>query len=108
MERRLRGHTETIREGMTRALEALVAATRRTLRRQRQAYDPCQLSVPGEIPHQRLLGAGGLRTQEGAGTWIRGPGEVIARHRRSYERNDFVFNPVHYLPLLEQKTGALD
>ena len=34
--------------------------------------------------------------------------EVIARHRRSYERDDFVFDPVHYLPLLERKTGALD
>ena len=34
--------------------------------------------------------------------------EVIARHRRSYDRDDFVFDPVHYLPLLERKTGALD
>ena len=34
--------------------------------------------------------------------------EVIARHHRSYQRDDFVFDPVHYLPLLEQKTAALD
>ena len=34
--------------------------------------------------------------------------EVIARHPRSYERDDFVFNPLHYLPLLERKTAALD
>jgi hypothetical protein len=34
--------------------------------------------------------------------------EVIARHRRSYEREDFVFDPLHYLALLEQKIGALD
>ena len=34
--------------------------------------------------------------------------EEIARHRRSYEAGDFVFNPLHYLPLLEQKVGALD
>jgi hypothetical protein len=34
--------------------------------------------------------------------------EVIARHTRSYEREDFVFDPLHYLPLLEQKVGALD
>jgi hypothetical protein len=33
---------------------------------------------------------------------------VIARHPRSYERENFVFNPLHYLPLLEQKIGALD
>ena len=34
--------------------------------------------------------------------------EVIARHPRSYERDDFVFDPIHYLPLLERKTAALD
>ena len=34
--------------------------------------------------------------------------EVIARHLRSYERDDFIFDPLHYLPLLDQKTGALD
>ena len=34
--------------------------------------------------------------------------EVIARHHRSYERDDFVFDPIHYLPLLERKVGALD
>src|ERR1019366_4195502 len=34
--------------------------------------------------------------------------EVIARHVRSYEREDFVFDPLHYLALLEWKIGALD
>ena len=34
--------------------------------------------------------------------------EVIARHPRSYDRDDFVYDPIHYLPLLERKTGALD
>ena len=34
--------------------------------------------------------------------------EVIAKHPRSYERDDFVYDPIHYLPLLERKTGALD
>ena len=34
--------------------------------------------------------------------------EVIANHPRSYERDDFVYDPVHYLPLLERKSGALD
>mgnify|MGYP006387294867 FL=1 len=49
--------------------------------------------------------------------WIRGyvdrivigcGGEIIARHPRSYEREDMVFDPVHYLPLLERKTNAFD
>jgi hypothetical protein len=34
--------------------------------------------------------------------------EVIAHHPRSYEREDFVFNPLHYLALIEQKVNALD
>lgn len=34
--------------------------------------------------------------------------EEIARHPRSYEYGAFVFDPLHYLALLEQKPGALD
>ena len=35
-------------------------------------------------------------------------GEIIARHPRCYDREDLVFEPVHYLALLERKIGALD
>jgi hypothetical protein len=35
-------------------------------------------------------------------------GEIIARHPRSWEREDVVFKPLHYLPLIEQKINALD
>jgi len=34
--------------------------------------------------------------------------EMIARHRRSYDKADMVFDPLHFLPLLERKVGALD
>ncbi len=34
--------------------------------------------------------------------------EVIAQHERSYEREIVVFDPLHYLALLEQKMRALD
>ena len=34
--------------------------------------------------------------------------EVIARHERSYERDRMIFNPLHYLPLIERKIGSLD
>ncbi|MBC8159346.1 MAG: IS21 family transposase, partial [Alphaproteobacteria bacterium] len=49
--------------------------------------------------------------------WVRGyvhevvigcGSEVIARHSRSYDREDLIFDPIHYLPLLEKKVGALD
>ena len=34
--------------------------------------------------------------------------EEIARHARSYDREELVFDPLHYLALLERKTRALD
>ena len=49
--------------------------------------------------------------------WLRGyvdevvigsGGDVIARHPRCYDREDMVFDPVHYLPLIERKINALD
>jgi hypothetical protein len=35
-------------------------------------------------------------------------GKQIARHKRSYERDGFICDPLHYLALIEQKPGALD
>ena len=34
--------------------------------------------------------------------------EIVARHRRSYLHGDVVYDPLHYLSLLERKPGALD
>jgi transposase len=34
--------------------------------------------------------------------------EVLARHPRSYEREQDIFDPVHYLPLLAQRPGAFE
>ena len=34
--------------------------------------------------------------------------EIVARHRRSYVRGGGVYDPLHYLSLLEKKPGALD
>ena len=34
--------------------------------------------------------------------------EVIARNPRSYERDDSVYDPIHYLPPLERKPGVRD
>ncbi len=34
--------------------------------------------------------------------------EVIANHPRSYDTGDMVFDPVHYLPLIERKIMAFD
>jgi hypothetical protein len=49
--------------------------------------------------------------------WIRGyiyavvigcGGEVIARHRRRYGRQDMIFNPVYYLPLIDRERRMVE
>jgi hypothetical protein len=63
---------------------------------------------------QRLVGANRVRAPPGMGKGyvhevvIACGSEVIARHQRSYEREAVIFDPLHYLALLEQKTRALD
>ncbi len=110
----LRGHREGIGERFKRDQEMLMALPP-------APYDACDkqasrvsslslvryrtndYSVPVAYGHQEV--------------WIRGyvhevvigcGGEIIARHPRSYDREDYIFNPIHYLPLLEKKIGALD
>ena len=60
-------------------------------------------SVPTAYGHREVLVRGYIHE-----VVISCGAEEIARHPRSYEREDFVFNPLHYLALLERKIGALD
>lgn len=60
-------------------------------------------SVPTQYGHQEVLVRGYVHEVVIAyGT------EVIARHQRSWEKEDYIFDPLHYLALIEQKTNALD
>ena len=110
----LRGHGETIGERLMRDLDALMTlpavpydacekestrATSISMVRYRRndysvpvAYAHCEVQIRGYVGEVVI----------GCGT------DVIARHRRSYEKADMVFDPMHFLPLLEQKVGALD
>lgn len=84
----------------------LEACQKRTTRASSQAlvrYETNDYSVPVEYGHRQVLVK--------AFVWevvICCSSEVIARHARSYEREEMIFNPLHYLALLEQKTNALD
>jgi transposase len=111
---RLRGHDGTIGERLERDL----AAFHKPLP---GPYDACEkkvgrvsslslvryrnndYSVPTAYGHRQVLIRGYVHE-----VVIACGAEVIARHPRSYEREDFVFNPLHYLALIEQKTNALD
>lgn len=110
----LRGHTETIGRRLARDLDAMAElppasfdacdqATGRVTSQALVRYKTNDYSVPIAYGHRDV--------------WLRGyvdevvigcRGEVIARHARSYDREDTVFDPVHYLPLLEKKINALD
>ena len=113
-ERRLRGHTETIGERFERdraallplpatAYEACEKISARVSSLSLVRYRSNDYSVPTEYGHRQV--------------WVKGyvhevviacGSEVITRHQRSYEREAVIFDPLHYLALLEQKTRALD
>ena len=113
-ERRLRGHTETIGERFERdhaALLPLPAApyeacekiSARVSSLSLVRYRGNDYSVPTQYGHRQVRVKGYVHE-----VVIACGSEVIARHARSYERETVVFDPLHYLALLEQKTRALD
>ena len=113
-ERRLRGHAETIGERFERDRAALLplpaarheACEKVTVRVSSMSlvrYRTNDYSVPTEYGHRQVLVKGYVHE-----VVIAHGSEVIARHTRSYEHETVVFDPLHYLELLEQKTRALD
>ena len=114
MKDRLRGHEGTIGERLARDVAAFHPLPA-------HAYDPCDrrtarvsslslvrykgndYSVPVAFGHHDVLVRGYVDE-----VIISYGATEIARHVRSWEKEDFVFDPLHYLRLLEQKTKALD
>ena len=106
MDAQLRGHMESIGQRMERDLEALLPLPS-------VPYDACEKQagrvsslslvryktngypVPVTYGHRDVLVRGYVDE-----VVISCGSEVIAEHRRSYERDDFVYDPIHYLPLL--------
>ena len=114
MDARLRGHDETIGQRLERDLEArlpLPAVPYEACDKQASRVSSLSLvryktndySAPVAYGHRDVLVKGYVNE-----VVISGGAGVIARHPRSYEKDDFVFDPIHYLPLWERKTAALD
>ena len=114
MDAKLRGHAESIGQRMERDLDALLplpAVPYEACEKQASRVSSLSLvryrtndySVPVAYGHRDVLVRGYVDQ-----VVISCGSEIIARHPRSYDRDDFVFDPIHYLPLLEQKIGALD
>jgi len=110
----LRGHTETIGARLARDLagfrhlpptpyDACEKLGTRVSSLSLVRYRLNDYSVPTSFGHREVLVRGYVHEVVIAcGT------EIIARHPRSYEREDFVFDPLHYLALIERKINALD
>lgn len=113
-QRKLRGHQQTIAERFEIDREKLLplpaapyeACEKRLTRVTSLSlvrYRTNDYSVPTEWGHREVLVKGFVDE-----VVIVAGSEVIARHARSYEREDLIFDPLHYLALLEQKPNALD
>ena len=112
--RRFRRHAETIGERFERDRHALLplppvpydACDTRTTRVTSLSlvrYRRNDYSVPTAYGHREVLVKGYVDE-----VVIVCGSDAIARHCRSYEREALIFDPRHYLALLERKTGALD
>ena len=113
-QRRLRGHTETIAERFERDCAAMLplpptpyeACEKVTVRVSSLSlvrYRTNDYSVPTQFGHRQVLVRGYVHRVE-----IACGSEVIARHQPSYEREAAIYDPLHYLALLEHKSRALD
>jgi transposase len=111
-EQRVRGEPETIGERFERdraaflplpvsAYEACEKRVARVSSLSLVRYRTNDYSVPTEYGHRDVLVKGYVHE-----VVIVCGSQVIARHRRSYQREDMVFDPLHYLALLEQKVRA--
>ncbi len=111
---RLRGHEETIGERSARdcaamlslpgaAYEACETRSARVSSLSLVRYRGNDYSVPVAYGHREVLVRGYVDA-----VVIACGAAVIARHVRSYGREDVLLEPLHYLPLLERKIGALD
>ena len=64
-------------------------------------YRLVDYSAPAAHAHKKVMVKGYVDRVE-----IALGAEIVARHRRSYVRGDVVYDPLHYLSLLEKKPGA--
>ena len=86
----LRGHSDNIGQRLARDLDAMMDLPA-------SPFDACD-QASGQVNAQSLVR---YKTNDYSVP-------VAYGHPRCWDREDMVFDPVHYLPLLEQKTGALD
>ena len=110
----LRGKKNSIGDRLARDRQALMSLPT-------DVFDPCEkvstsvsslslvryrcndYSVPSAYGHHGVMVRGYVDS-----VVIACGSEVIARHSRCYGKEEFIYNPLHYLALLERKPNALD
>ena len=66
-------------------------------------FETNRYSVPADNPSSKLV----LKAYPFRVKILHG-NDILAEHPRSYARNQEIFDPLHYLPLLEQRPGAFE
>jgi transposase len=66
-------------------------------------FDRNDYSVPTAYAHRELVAVGGI--DDVKVVW---QDQVVATHPRCWDKHRVLFNPLHYLALLERKPGAFD
>lgn len=66
-------------------------------------FDCNSYSVPVRYAHRRLTVVATVEEVR-----LVSGDQLVARHGRCWEKEKFIYNPVHYLALLERKPGGLD
>lgn len=114
LQRRLRGKAATKAELLQEERSALLDPPKQAYEARRVEvakvdsqslvrFDRNSYSVPTACAHQQVTVVGGIDQIK-----IICQRRLVARHRRIWDREQYVFDPCHYLALLERKPGALD
>lgn len=114
LQRTLRGNSESKQALLQEELATMLDLPRQTFDARRVThamanslslvcFDNNRYSIPVKYAHRKITVVASVDEVR-----LTFQGELIARHPRHWGRDGHVFDPVHYLALLEHKPGGLD
>jgi transposase len=112
--RTVQGYDETIGQRFERdrgfalalpahAFDACIVQAAQVDKYQTVRFDNNRYSVPRSCAYQRVMVKGYVEHVE-----VTAGGQVVARHARSYGRDEQILDPLHYLAALGRRPAALD
>lgn len=114
LSRQLRGKTGTKAERLQSDRKAMLPLSKDTFEARRIEkvranslslcrFDSNDYSLPTMYAHREVTAVGGLDTVK-----LTVNDKLVAKHPRSWDKEQCYFDPLHYLALLERKPGAFD